>query len=88
MAGGRYILPGLIGGVVAGPGALLAVSQYLASVNVSHSALMAVFGILGALPGLAVGFLLKWAQDRRNPSPPLPPSSKESHETPQDGGRE
>ena len=63
MLGKRYALPGLIAGVVAGPGSLFAVGRYLGSVTVAYSVIMCLFGFVGALPGIGLGiglgFLLK-----------------------------
>lgn len=60
--GGKYLIPGLIGGAIAGPGALFAVGKYLASVNVSYSTIDCLMAILGALPGIGIGLLLAWIQ--------------------------
>src|SRR5690349_4394794 len=53
--GRRYFIAGMIGGAVASVGALVAVAMYLDDVKTSHSAIMAVLAMVGALPGLGVG---------------------------------
>ena len=59
----RRPLAGIVGGAIAGLGALATVSWYLAQVNVSHSAIMALLGMIGAIPGILVGFGVKKLQD-------------------------
>jgi hypothetical protein len=70
LLGGRYVLPGLVGGLAAGPGALLAVGLYLGAVTVSHSFVSALCMIVGALPGFGIGLILKRMQEGATPSQP------------------
>jgi hypothetical protein len=47
-------LPGLFGGLAAGPGALLAVAFVLAWMTWTHTVILLLAGAVGALPGFAV----------------------------------
>jgi hypothetical protein len=72
MIAGRYVLPGLAGGSIAGLGALWAVAAYLAAVDVSHSAISFLCAAGGALPGIGIGFGLRFVQDKLAGSAPRP----------------
>jgi len=65
--GARYPVPGLIGGAVSGVGALYAVALVLDNVDSVYSLFLVIAGMIGALPGLIVYFVLKLVQDAAMP---------------------
>jgi hypothetical protein len=91
----RHRLPGLIGGLVGGPGALLAIAFVLERTTWTHSVILLVVGAIGALPGFLAYALLAALEDavarsrqQRHPAPewdkadegPAFPSSRRKEE--------
>lgn len=74
MIAAGYVLPGIVGGTIASLGALWVTTMYLASVTTSHSAIMFLCGAAGSIPGIAIGFGLKFVQDKMRPSTPTAPT--------------
>ncbi len=62
MIGGRYVVPGAIAGVIANFGAAVATVAHLAAVDETHTAVMALFGALGSLPGMGIYFIGRFIQ--------------------------
>ena len=58
-----YPIPGLFGGSVSGMGALAATTWHLTQVSETWSLFMVIAGVLGALPGIGLFFVLKRSQD-------------------------
>jgi hypothetical protein len=59
----EHRLPGLVGGLIAGPSSLFAVGYVLAHVTVTHNIVLVLVAMIGALPGLAVFKVLAAIQD-------------------------
>jgi hypothetical protein len=59
----RNRLPGLAGGLVAGPGCLFATALLLEWTTWTHTVILAIVGMIGCLPGLGVYRGLKALQD-------------------------
>jgi hypothetical protein len=72
-------IPGLIGGVIAGPSALLAVGYVLAHVTVTYNVILVLVAMLGALPGFAVYKVLSAIQDAIVPARPAFPADPTTH---------
>jgi hypothetical protein len=60
----NYRVPGLVVGLLAGPGGLFAVTLLLQNVNSIHTIAIVLVALIGCLPGVGVGFALKVVQDR------------------------
>jgi hypothetical protein len=58
-----YRIPGIIGGILAGLGGLSALSFVLERSTVSHTLVMTIVVLIGSLPGMGLGLLLKFVQD-------------------------
>jgi len=72
----NYLIPGLVGGLLAGPGGLFAAALLLENVNSIHGLIIVVVGLVGCLPGVGVGFGLKALQDRFAQPPDEGPSPR------------
>jgi hypothetical protein len=69
LIGGRYLLPGLLGGMLGGLGALWAISMVLSNVNETWNIVLVLVGFIGAAPGICVFFGGKLIQDAVAPPP-------------------
>lgn len=72
-------IPGLIGGLIAGPSALFAVGYVLAHVTVTYNIILVLVAMLGALPGFAVYKVLAAIQDAIMPTRPAFPADPTTH---------
>ena len=70
----HHRLPGLCGGLFAGPGALLAIAFVLERTTWTHTLIVMAVGAIGALPGLGLYGILAWVE--RALAPPLEEGSK------------
>ena len=52
-------LAGLVGGAAMSMGALGATQAFLCTVNSTHTVVLTIIGLVGALPGLGIYFLAK-----------------------------
>lgn len=62
-AGGRHVVPALAGFPLGGVGALFAIAWMLERVNVVYSVMLIIVGLIGAIPGAAIYFALRFLQD-------------------------
>ena len=80
----KHLVPGLVGGLLAGPGGLFAVALLLENVQSTHTLVIVAVALLGCLPGIGIGLGLKALQDRVVPPPsdemlPLPVEEEPRH---------
>ena len=78
MIGGRYFLPGLIGGPIAAAGALFVIAWHLSWSEWTSNVFEVLFGALGSLPGLAVFGVLAYVQKTYWPTEIEPEDVSES----------
>lgn len=78
MIGGRYFIPGLVGGPIAAAGALFVIAWHLSWSEWTSNVFELLFGALGSLPGLAVFGALAYAQKTLWPTDNPPDPASES----------
>ena len=82
--GGRYWPAGAIAGGVGAAGALFAIGLLLHLTSWTHTVLLLVAGVLGAMPGIGLGLAAKAIQDTL--FPPLPDDAMPTSVTESDEG--
>ena len=83
MIGGRYFVPGLIGGPIAAAGALFVIAWHLSWSEWTSNVFEVLFGALGSLPGLAVFGVLAYVQKAYWPTEIEPEDVSESPASPE-----
>jgi hypothetical protein len=58
-----YRVPGIIGGIFASVGGLFALSFVLERSTIAHTFVLVIVILIGSLPGMGLGYLLRFGQD-------------------------